>query len=115
MEDVGAAAAACLAQPEEHNGQTYRLGYQAATYHDIARIFTEVIGQPFSYEARPPEEFYRNVLAAGVLDLAHLYAAYVNDREAGTHHAPNFADAVRIHRLIDIISKASLTGTRETL
>src|SRR5258708_36469734 len=37
----------------------------AATYHDIARIFTEVIGQPFSYEARPPEEFYRNVLAAG--------------------------------------------------
>jgi hypothetical protein len=24
-----------------------------------------VIGQPFSYEARPPEEFYRNVLAAG--------------------------------------------------
>jgi hypothetical protein len=47
--------------------------------------------------------------------LAHLYAAYANDREAGTHHAPNFADAVRIHRLIDIISKASLTGTRETL
>jgi uncharacterized protein YbjT (DUF2867 family) len=75
MDDVGAAAVACLAQPEEHNGQTYRLGYQAATYHDIARIFTEVIGQPFSYEARPPEEFYRNVLAAGVLDLAHLYAA----------------------------------------
>jgi hypothetical protein len=47
MEDVGAAAVACLAQPEEHNGQTYRLGYQAATYHDIARIFTEVIGQLF--------------------------------------------------------------------
>lgn len=40
-------------------------GYEAATCHDIARIFTEVIGQPFSYEARPPEEFYRNVLAAG--------------------------------------------------
>jgi NAD(P)H dehydrogenase (quinone) len=65
VDDVGAAAAACLAQPEEHNGQTYRLGYEAATCHDIARIFTEVIGQPFSYEARPPEEFYRNVLAAG--------------------------------------------------
>src|SRR5258705_6900324 len=65
VEDVGAAAAACLAQPEEHNGQTYRLGYQAATYHDIARIFTEVIGQPFSYEARPPKEFYETVLAAG--------------------------------------------------
>jgi hypothetical protein len=24
-----------------------------------------VVGQPFSYEARPPEEFYRTVLAAG--------------------------------------------------
>ena len=59
VEDVAAAAAACLTQPDKHNGQTYRLGYEAATYHDIARIFTEVIGQPFSYEARPPEEFYR--------------------------------------------------------
>jgi hypothetical protein len=39
--------------------------HQAATYDQIAAIFTEVIGQPFSYEARPPEEFYRNVLAAG--------------------------------------------------
>jgi len=65
VEDVAAAAAACLAEPDKHNGQTYRLGYEAATYRDIARIFTEVIGQPFSYEARPPEEFYRNVLAAG--------------------------------------------------
>jgi uncharacterized protein YbjT (DUF2867 family) len=58
-------AAASLLDPEKHNGQIYRLGYQAATYDQIAAIFTEVIGQPFSYEARPPEEFYRNVLAAG--------------------------------------------------
>jgi NAD(P)H dehydrogenase (quinone) len=43
----------------------YRLGYEAATYDEIATIFTEVVGQPFSYEARSPEEFYRNVLAAG--------------------------------------------------
>ena len=61
IEDV----AASLLDPEKHNGQIYRLGYQAATYDQIAAIFTEVIGQPFSYEARPPEEFYRNVLAAG--------------------------------------------------
>jgi NAD(P)H dehydrogenase (quinone) len=65
IEDVAAVAAACLLDPEKHNGQTYRLGYEAATYDDIAEIFTKVIGQPFSYEARPPEEFYRNVLAAG--------------------------------------------------
>jgi NAD(P)H dehydrogenase (quinone) len=65
IEDVAAVAAASLLDPEKHNGQIYRLGYQAATYDQIAAIFTEVIGQPFSYEARPPEEFYRKVLAAG--------------------------------------------------
>ena len=65
IEDVSAVAAACLLDPETHHGQTYRLGYEAATYDEIATIFTEVIGQPFSYEARSPEEFYRNVLAAG--------------------------------------------------
>jgi len=43
----------------------YRLGYEARTYYGVAEIFTQVIGQPFSYEPRPPEEFYRNVLAAG--------------------------------------------------
>ncbi len=65
IEDVSAVAAECLANPEKHNGQTYRLGYEAATYDDVAKIFTEVLGQPFRYEARPPEEFYQNVLAAG--------------------------------------------------
>ena len=54
-----------MLDPVKHHGQIYRLGYEAATYNQIAAIFTEVIGQPFSYEARPPEEFYRSVMAAG--------------------------------------------------
>ena len=65
IEDVSDVAAASLLHPEKHRSQTYRMGYEAATYDDIAKIFTKVIGQPFSYEARPPKEFYRNVLAAG--------------------------------------------------
>jgi NAD(P)H dehydrogenase (quinone) len=64
-EDVAAAAAACLLDPVKHGGQTYRLGYEARTCGEIAEIFTRVLGQPFTYEPRPPEEFYRNVLAAG--------------------------------------------------
>jgi len=64
-EDVAAVAAECLLNPGKHAGQTYRLGYEAKTYPEIAGIFTQVLGQPFSYEPRPPEEFYRNVLAAG--------------------------------------------------
>lgn len=63
--DVAAVAAACLADPEKHAGVTYRLGYEAKTYYDLAEIFTKVIGQPFSYEPRPPSEFLQNVLAAG--------------------------------------------------
>jgi NAD(P)H dehydrogenase (quinone) len=64
-DDVAAVAAACLADPERHAGQTYRLGYDAKNYHEVAETFTEVLGQPFSYEPRPPAEFLRNVLAAG--------------------------------------------------
>jgi NAD(P)H dehydrogenase (quinone) len=64
-EDVAAVAGACLADPQRHAGKTYRLGYEAKNYHEIAETFTEVLGQPFSYEPRLPSEFLRNVLAAG--------------------------------------------------
>jgi predicted dehydrogenase len=56
-----------------------------------------------------------SALDASVLDLAHLYAAYANDRENGTHDAPTLADAVKMHKLIDLITEASSTGTRQTV
>ncbi len=64
-DDVAAVAAACLADPERHAGQTYRLGYEAKSFYDIAETFTEALGQRFSYEPRPASEFLENVLAAG--------------------------------------------------
>lgn len=64
-DDVGAVAAACLLEPEKHAGKTYRLGYEAKTYYELAEIFAEVLSQPFSYEPQTPSEFLRNVLAAG--------------------------------------------------
>jgi NAD(P)H dehydrogenase (quinone) len=64
-EDVAAVATACLSDPERHAGKTYRLGYEAKSYYEVAETFTEVLGQPFSYQPRPPSEFLRNVLAAG--------------------------------------------------
>ncbi|WP_020473560.1 NmrA family NAD(P)-binding protein [Zavarzinella formosa] len=64
-DDVAAAAAACLLDPVRHAGKTYRLGYEAKTFGEVAETFTRVLGQPFSYEARPPEEFLQKVLAAG--------------------------------------------------
>lgn len=54
-------------------------------------------------------------LDASVLDLAHLYAAYASDLKMGTRSVPHFADALRMHRLIEIISHASLTGNRQTV
>ena len=64
-EDVAAVSAACLLNPNTHAGRTYRLGYEAKTYYELAEAFTEALGQPFSYEPQPPADFLRNVLAAG--------------------------------------------------
>jgi NAD(P)H dehydrogenase (quinone) len=64
-EDVAAVAAKCLADPATHAGRTYRLGYEAKTYYEVADIFTVALGQLFSYEPQPPSEFLRKVLAAG--------------------------------------------------
>ena len=75
VEDIGEVAAAVLKNPEAHKGQTYRLGYDAKTYDEIAEIFSQVIGQPFRYEARPPKEFLDRVLAAGG-DPAYMDCVY---------------------------------------
>jgi NAD(P)H dehydrogenase (quinone) len=64
-EDVAAVAAQCLLDPARHVGNTYRLGYDAKTYDDIAKIMAETLGKSFRYEARPPSEFLSHVLAAG--------------------------------------------------
>ena len=56
-----------------------------------------------------------STLDASVLDLAHVYAAYAKDRTAGTHNAPTFDDAVKLHRLIDLIAEASLSGSRHDI
>jgi predicted dehydrogenase len=69
-----------------------------------------VLPIPGTYQGLPP-----SVLDASVLDLAHLYSAYANDRANGTHDAPTFADAVRMHKLIDLITESSSSGTRHSV
>ena len=63
--DVAAVASECLLNPSRHIGNTYRLGYEAKTYEDIAQVMRDTLGQSFRYEARPPSEFLSHVLAAG--------------------------------------------------
>jgi NAD(P)H dehydrogenase (quinone) len=64
-EDIADVAAAVLRNPVHHAGKTYRLGYDAKTFHEIADIVAGVIDQPFRYEARPAAEFLDNVLKSG--------------------------------------------------
>jgi uncharacterized protein YbjT (DUF2867 family) len=64
-DDVAEVAVCALTDTERHNGQTYRLGYDAKSFYEIADILTEVIGQPFSYDERSPDEFWQGVLSSG--------------------------------------------------
>jgi predicted dehydrogenase len=56
-----------------------------------------------------------STLDASVLDLAHLYKAFARDCENGSHDAPTFADAVKMHKPIDLIAQASSTGASTTV
>ena len=47
----------------------------ASPSQSLNASFTEVIGQPFSCEPRPPEEFYQNLLAAGA-EPAYMKCVY---------------------------------------
>ena len=74
-DDVAAVAARCLADPVQYAGKTYRMGYEALTYDEIAQVMTGVLGKPFRYEARPPAEFLQHVLAAGA-DPAYMKCVF---------------------------------------
>ena len=82
-DDVAAAAAAALLDPQKHHGQTYRMGYEAKSYDEIAEIMTKLFGQPFRYQAHPAEEFLKKVLEAGG-EPAYMKCVYECYRDFAT-------------------------------
>ena len=97
-DDVALVAGACLLHPEAHAGQTYRLGYDAKTFYDVADLLSAILGKPFTYEARPPSEFLENVLAAGA-EPAYMkcvfdsYSDLTNGKDIGADEVfDNFLD-----------------------
>jgi NAD(P)H dehydrogenase (quinone) len=76
-EDVATLATAVLCDPERHVGRMYRIGADIKSYAEIAEIMTRIVGKLFTYEARPPEEFLRKVLAAGS-NAAYMQSAFDN-------------------------------------
>jgi len=51
-------------------------------------------------------------LPSAVFELAAIYDAFANDVTSGTHTAPTFADAIRMHKLIDTATRSALEGVR---
>jgi uncharacterized protein YbjT (DUF2867 family) len=90
--DVAAVAAVALQHPENHAGKTYHLGYEAKTYAEIAEVLTKVVGQKFTSESRPPEEFLEQMLAAGA-EPAYMRCVYQNWIDYAARAIPG-ADAV---------------------
>ncbi len=82
-DDVAAAAAAALLDPKQHHGQTYRMGYEAKSYNEIAELMTELLGKPFRYQAHPATEFLKNVLEAGG-EPAYMKCVYECYRDFAT-------------------------------
>ena len=64
-EHIAEVAATLLRAPDVHSGRTYRLGYDAKSFSEVAAIIAKTIGQPYCYESRPPEEFLETILKAG--------------------------------------------------
>jgi predicted dehydrogenase len=71
-------------------------------------------GESGFWSELPVPDRYRTVppspLDVSVQDLAQLYAAFAHDRITGKKSARDFFDAVAMHRSIDAINKASMSG-----
>lgn len=86
-DDVAAVAAQALLHPSRHAGQTYRLGYDAKSYGQIAAIMTQLVGQPFRYEALAPEVFLENMRAAGA-EMAYMSCVHDNFKRLAEGRIP---------------------------
>ena len=75
VDDVAEVAALALAHPELHGGKTYRLGYDAASFGELAEKMTAIVGQPFRYETLPPEVFLEAMRSAGA-EMAYMNCVY---------------------------------------
>lgn len=75
VDDVAQVAAAALAHPQVHGGKTYRLGYDAITFGEMAALMTNIIGKPFRYEPLAPDVFLHAMEDAGA-EMAYMTCVY---------------------------------------
>ncbi len=75
VDDVARVAALALTQPELHHGRTYRMGYDASSFAELAELMTAIVGQPFRYEPLSPEVFLESMRSAGA-EMAYMHCVY---------------------------------------
>ncbi|MDA0179753.1 Gfo/Idh/MocA family oxidoreductase [Solirubrobacter phytolaccae] len=97
------------------DGTEGTLEVTAPSHPHLARV--TVRGAPGTEplaELTLPERYDEDPQAAGTPrhTLAHAYAAIRDDLSRGTAVAPDFAHAVRRHRLLDAIQRSAATGRR---
>lgn len=90
-EDVALATAQALLHPERHAGHTYRLGYDAKSYDEIAALMADVLGKPFRYEALAPEIFLESMRAAGA-EMAYMHCVFDHYKRYAAHTIPGADD-----------------------
>ncbi len=73
--DVAQVAALALAHPDAHAGKTYRLGYDAVTFGELAELMTSIVGKPFRYEPLAPEVFLQSMIDTGA-EMAYMSCVY---------------------------------------
>ncbi|WP_151089129.1 SDR family oxidoreductase [Hymenobacter baengnokdamensis] len=107
-EDVALVAVQALLHPAQHAGQTYRLGYDAKSYGEIAAVMAQVLGQPFRYQALPPEIFLENMRAAGA-EMAYMHCVYEHYKRYAAHTLPGADDT--FDNFFGITGQAPVTWT----
>lgn len=91
VDDLALVAAETLSHPEKHNGQTYRLGYDAASFDDVAAQLTAVIGKPYRYEAASPEVFLQVMRDSGA-EMAYMGCVYDHVKRYAAGQIPGADD-----------------------
>ncbi len=75
VDDVAQVAALALAHPDVHAGETYRLGYDAVSFYELAELMTSIVDKPFRYEPLAPEVFLQSMIEAGA-EMAYMSCVY---------------------------------------
>ena len=91
IDDVALVAASALAHPEVHNGNTYRLGYDAKTFGELAELMTSIIGKTFRYKPLAPEVFLHAMEKAGA-EMAYMNCVYDHWKRYAAGTIPGAAD-----------------------